>query len=367
MVKYIFITLLFTSFFIADIHSQNGASRYELIDNYVNSVPDKVTHNIADLAEYLTLPYENEDDKIRAIYSWVSNKISYSLRKMRYQYTFSDRQEIVDDALKSRNCVCQGYAELFHALCSESDIDSYVISGYVKLNGKIEDFSHAWNAARIENKWYLFDPTWGSGYVSNNRFHPSFNNDYYKIESSKFIQSHMPFDPLWQFLPRPLTHKDFYYGTPPESKVAFNFEDTLAIYYCEDCPDLQRRHAAYNRMVDNGIVNEMILKEVEQAMLNIAISLNNYAGELLNFAIDAYNLYVESKNNNFKNPELNLNDAFNSLEQSDAYLDEARNIFGTIKTKDKGLKNSLTQNLKIVNDLASNVREEQKYLKKYYK
>jgi hypothetical protein len=367
MVKNIVFVLLLSFSIFSRTYTQDNLSRNELIDEYVSSTPDKFTHNVADLTEYLTSPYENEEDKVRAIYSWVANNLSYSLRKMRYQYTYSDQQEIVDDALKSRNCVCQGYAELFHALCSEAGIDSYVVSGYVKLDGKIEDFSHAWNAARVNGKWYLFDPTWGSGYVHNNRFYPSYNDNFYKIEPSKFIQSHMPFDPLWQFLSRPLTHKDFYFGAIPEFSAPFNFEDTLKIYYCKDCKDLQKRLAAYNRIVGNGIDNEMIQREVEQAMLNIAISLNNYAGELLNQSIDSYNLYVEAKNNSFKKPYLNISEAFDSLERSDAYLDEARNIFGTIQTKDKGLKNSLNKNLQIVNDLASNVKEEQRFLKKYKK
>jgi transglutaminase/protease-like cytokinesis protein 3 len=29
--------------------------------------------------------------------------------------------------------------------------------------------SHAWCASKIDNQWYIFDPTWGSG-LNNGKF-----------------------------------------------------------------------------------------------------------------------------------------------------------------------------------------------------
>ena len=367
MIKYFIIFILFCLTFIQSTFSQNRVLQFDAIDNYVNTTPDSVTHDIKNLATYLTSPFDSDTDKVRAIYFWVSNNISYSLRKMKYQRTFSDSEEIIDVALKSRKCVCQGYAELFHALCFASGIESFVVPGYVKLDGIIEDYSHAWNAAKINKDWYLFDPTWGSGYVSNNRFYPSFNNDYYMIEPKIFIQTHIPFDLLWQFQYHPKTHKDFYLNTSSDTNMYFNFDDTIAKYYCPECPDLQRRHAAYNRIVNSGIVNDMILEEAEQARLNIAISLNNYAGELLNQAIDRYNIYITAKNNGFKDTDTDMGRMELLLNDCERDLDEAWNIFSSVQTNDKGLINSLHENLKIVNDLSSNVHVEQRFLNIYLK
>ena len=41
----------------------------------------------------------------------------------------------------------------------------YVTGDSRSSTSDLEGQSHAWNAAKIEGKWYLIDPTWNSGYV----------------------------------------------------------------------------------------------------------------------------------------------------------------------------------------------------------
>jgi transglutaminase/protease-like cytokinesis protein 3 len=58
----------------------------------------------------------------------------------------------------------------FNDLAQKSGIQSYIIEGYTKQYGKVSSLAHAWTAAKINNKWYVFDPTWGAGYVNNGKF-----------------------------------------------------------------------------------------------------------------------------------------------------------------------------------------------------
>ena len=111
--------------------------------------------------------------------------------------------------LKTKKGICADYSILFHEIASLTGIKSFVIEGYTKQNGKIDVLSHAWCAAKINNEWYLFDPTWGSGYVNNNKYTRKINNLYYKVAPSQMISSHMPFDYLWQFLTYPITNQEF--------------------------------------------------------------------------------------------------------------------------------------------------------------
>jgi transglutaminase/protease-like cytokinesis protein 3 len=43
--------------------------------------------------------------------------------------------------------------------------------------------SHAWCASKIDNQWYIFDPTWVSGYVNNGSL--PFDDRYFKANPSK--------------------------------------------------------------------------------------------------------------------------------------------------------------------------------------
>jgi transglutaminase/protease-like cytokinesis protein 3 len=70
--------------------------------------------------------------------------------------------------------------------------------------------SHAWCASKIDNQWYIFDPTWGSGFVNNGKFVNAFDDRYFKANPSEIIASHMPFDYMWQFLTYPISNQEFY-------------------------------------------------------------------------------------------------------------------------------------------------------------
>jgi transglutaminase/protease-like cytokinesis protein 3 len=54
-------------------------------------------------------------------------------------------------------------------IANKVGIETETISGYTK-NGAVDTMSHAWSASKIDNHWYIFDPTWGSGYVNNGSF-----------------------------------------------------------------------------------------------------------------------------------------------------------------------------------------------------
>jgi hypothetical protein len=42
-------------------------------------------------------------------------------------------------------------------------------------------------ASKIDNQWYIFDPTWGSGFVNNGKFVNAFDDRYFKANPSEIM------------------------------------------------------------------------------------------------------------------------------------------------------------------------------------
>ncbi|MEM7037170.1 MAG: transglutaminase domain-containing protein, partial [Bacteroidota bacterium] len=105
-----------------------------------------------------------EEEKVRAIYTWITHNIRYDRRAfLSFTYPPSDPKTV----LKRRKAVCAGYARLFEELCEQAGIEAYGIVGYSKgafyrLGQKFYRGKHTWSAVRVDNEWQLMDLTWGS-------------------------------------------------------------------------------------------------------------------------------------------------------------------------------------------------------------
>ena len=70
--------------------------------------------------------------------------------------------------------------------------------------------NHSWNAVKIENQWWLFDSTWGTGYINNNKkFEWSYTEHYFMTDPAEFIYDHFPIDPEWQLLDKKVTKEEY--------------------------------------------------------------------------------------------------------------------------------------------------------------
>ncbi|MFI0491264.1 transglutaminase domain-containing protein, partial [Flavobacterium sp.] len=192
---------------------------YGLIDKKIDEIPINSTTSTDEIARYINANFRTENDKIRAVFYWTASNISYDVQNM-YAINFNETSEKkIKKSLETRKGVCINYAEIFNEISNKVGVKSVVIEGYTKQNGSVANMAHAWCAAKIENKWYIFDPTWGSGGLYNGKFLKKINNYYFKAEPSKIIASHIPFDFLWQFLYYPITNQEFYDGKIQVNKL----------------------------------------------------------------------------------------------------------------------------------------------------
>lgn len=168
------------------------------------------------LAEKINSDFTSEQDKASAIFLWITQHIKYDYKLTSAEnspISYSTKQELVAKqekqfvestkrTIKTKRAVCQGYADLYKRLCDLTGIECVVISGASKTQnrdiGKSPSGSgHAWNAIKINEKWYLLDATWGAGYVKNKRFYPEFQEAYFMTDPDFFYLKHWPKDEKW--------------------------------------------------------------------------------------------------------------------------------------------------------------------------
>lgn len=298
-------TLLFLSFFLHFLSFGQEQNHFLLIDEKMASIPSEKTQNTADIAYFINSNFKTETEKIRAVFYWTAANIRYDIAGISRVPTQETPQDRITKTLQTRKGVCADYSLIFNEIANLVSIKSFVVHGYTKQNGKINNLSHAWCAAKIDSIWYLFDPTWGAGYVNNKTFTQKLNNNYFKVNPAQLIASHMPFDFLWQFLNNPITNQEFIEGKTPTNKPTYDFSSEIAKY--ESLPSKDQLFEKTQRIEKNGIKNQLILEAYNHAKKSLTVERENEISTKLNQivsdfneAINELNDFVYYRNNKFK-------------------------------------------------------------------
>ena len=187
-----------------------GQTSYMTIDQYVSNLEVK-TSDTWKMAQQITAPFQDDEEKVRAIYAWVANHIDYDCKLFKDKVK---RKKLARKKLKKRlnytlrrhSAICGGYAELFQILCKATGVECKIVVGYSKADeksiGTYQRADHAWNVVKIQGDWKLVDVTWGSGYVEKDTFYQAFNEDYFLTDPDKFIFNHLPTNPQWRLTAR---------------------------------------------------------------------------------------------------------------------------------------------------------------------
>jgi hypothetical protein len=202
------------------------------IDRHARQTPAACTSSPTQLAQYLTAPYARDQDKARAIFSWIAYHISYDPKPPVAHVTRAALQA-PQQVLERRKAVCQGYANLFRALCTKAGLEARVVSGLSRQTGFGGIGGHSWNAIYLDGAWKLLDVTWAAGSVDlEGRHLQTFRDAFFLMPPEKFVLQHLPYDPVWQLLFRPLSLEAFEKADfgPLEAKgpITFHYPDTLA-------------------------------------------------------------------------------------------------------------------------------------------
>jgi len=185
---------------------------FEVIDHHALSAPRSVGDSIESLVAYLVGPTKNDLEKVRVIYRWITENISYDVSG----YLTGNYGDLSPEGVLTRgSAVCSGYAGLFGKLAATAGLDVVEIGGWAKgISYKVGDrisgpTNHAWNAVKISDGWYLIDSTWGAGSVDGLRFVRRFEEHYFLTPPNEFIYDHFPENSDWQMLKNPVSRQDF--------------------------------------------------------------------------------------------------------------------------------------------------------------
>lgn len=220
---------LYLVLFLNPTYSQRRTADFNSIDGRAVSIEAETPES---LSYKLTNHYKTDLEKVRAIFRWITENISYNVRSP-YRSLINSKRVIVEEpedtssilkplnervaeiVLRKRTAVCDGYARLFKILCDYAGVRSAIISGFARYSGGGASArfrsNHTWNAVFLDSSWHLLDATWASGYTNYNgtEFIRRYDDRYFLASPQSFIYDHYPDDPKWTLLSTPPTLNEF--------------------------------------------------------------------------------------------------------------------------------------------------------------
>ncbi|WP_428228840.1 transglutaminase domain-containing protein [Flavobacterium sp.] len=207
------ITLIFLFLNFIFLHS-SYSQKYSDVDKIVAKYPEHFS-TTEDLAEKIQKDFTSEQDKARAIFSWIAFNIKYDyasyLNPQRAQgFSYSTEAEkqrkikqlndkLIQKTFNSEKAVCEGFTALYQHLAGLVGLKSEIIRGDSKIRladigRKTTSSNHAWNIVLINKKWILVDVTWGQGYYdsSKGRMVNDFAPIYFDTDPDYFFAKHFP-------------------------------------------------------------------------------------------------------------------------------------------------------------------------------
>lgn len=235
--KFIVTFLCFTGFSVTAF-----AQDFAKVDAKIKAYPNSFV-SLDKLAEKVNTDFTRDDEKARAIFTWIAHNIKYDLKAygvnehpVAYSYKTQAekearrkkfREELALKTLKSKKGVCQGYATLYAEVAQKAGLKSEIITGSSKshpahIGKQPGDSDHAWNAVKIDGTWKLVDATWGAGTATGNplKFVFKFNDKYFFGDPNLFFLNHFPDDKKWlltdksenEFANLPLYYGNYHIG-----------------------------------------------------------------------------------------------------------------------------------------------------------
>jgi hypothetical protein len=220
--NYILLLIFFSV--VGSAHAQKTTTKpdFAKVDSFVLAI--KYENDYIKLARDLTNPFPEDMNKVRAIFKWITNNISYD-----YRFINSGREITIPDCegrydcneiirswendyikkiLRTRRAIADGYAKLFQKLCEISHIQTELIPGYFRTKpyqiGNKISVNHTWNAVFIDTAWYFIDLTRASGYCIENeetdklvKFVKEYQEYYWLTPFYRLARNHYPKNGFW--------------------------------------------------------------------------------------------------------------------------------------------------------------------------
>ncbi len=338
--------LMFFGIFLSATAVQSAGRKH--IENKMQTIPNSQTRTVQQLSDYINNHFDADEQRLYAIYYWLATAIRYDVRSINRIPKEQAYEQIILNTLKQRKGVCEGYAGLMDTLSKLAGIPVFTVHGFTRQQGRIDPLPHAWIAAKVNDSWYLTDPTFASGSMQNGRYVHAYDDSWFMVAPPEMIETHMPYDPTWQFLEQVVSYRTFALGEKdkPLYSTPFMYEDTIALFQ-RSSPGTQLL-AEQRRIQLNNFRHQVIstrLEYIKEALrvnhLNDRIVLFNRATTLFNSAADNYNRYAQERNQHRLSDQAAAY-LSNLLIEAQKSLNEASALLGQITNPPKDMRRHIT-------------------------
>ncbi|MDB4994988.1 MAG: hypothetical protein JWM74_2420, partial [Myxococcaceae bacterium] len=171
-------------------------------------MPPSAEASIASVAQWVTEHEKDPTQQVRALHDWVADRIAYD--GVAY-VTKNHPPQDAETVFRTRLGVCAGYSYLLAALGKAAGREIVYVTGDARTEGMaVTGEGHAWNAARLDGRWYLIDATWDSGFLEGSKFTKKYRSDYLFTLPEAFGVDHFPDDERWQLVSKPIARGEFF-------------------------------------------------------------------------------------------------------------------------------------------------------------
>jgi hypothetical protein len=239
--KLITATLLFLAFSFGAFANKYWQKDYAKVDAFARSV--KASNKLKELSETLTSPYKTDVEQYRSVFTWVATHIAFDCKEA---MKLNPKNLSPSAVLKKGKGMSVGYATLFKELCELSGLECAFIAGWPKTHeaqiglALPRETSHAWNAIKLEGKWYFCDVTWAAGQVNEDLsgFTFDFKDFFFCTPAGLFSRNHFPAEKHWA-TKGGVTYQEFI-NLPVFEDQAFLYEvqqhmpENGTLHYCKE-------------------------------------------------------------------------------------------------------------------------------------
>lgn len=199
------------------------AANLTLVDKsarFISSLPP-MTNPMSLAQAYICRPYKSDVQRLRAIFTWVSEKISW-------EEPVDGLEVDMKRLLQAKRGTPEEIALLVHEMCAAVGLHTAIIRGFLKSPGDALDLeslsrpNHWWNSVLVDGEWRFMDCALA------NPTNP---------QRSKFVSNNSSIAESWYFLTRPLdlcyTHVPLY---PEEQHICPPISPDVLLALPTVCP-----------------------------------------------------------------------------------------------------------------------------------
>lgn len=189
-------------------------------DDKVVNMPESAKASIAAAGAYFKEQFPDKKLRVKAIHDFVALRLVYDDKAldaiMKRDYANVPPQT-AEGVFAARTGVCEGYARLMTALGAAANVEIKYVTGYIRdasrrvggtdasIKAALEGNAHAWNAVLLDGEWFLIDTTWDDPTKSDKPV----RSTYLFTPPKLFAYDHLPEDPAWQLVMKPISEGDF--------------------------------------------------------------------------------------------------------------------------------------------------------------